>query len=80
MLIESPPYITICLLIFFDYTLVQDQARQNAWPDLDLSILFAGSKLFDTLMVFLKEFSEKVDFEKNQHTTKRVKIEFQVIK
>ena len=25
---------------------------------------------FDTLMVFLKEFFEKVDFEKNQQTTK----------
>ena len=25
----------------------------------------SGSKLFDTLVVFLKEFSKKVDFEKN---------------
>ena len=31
----------------------------------------SGSKLFDTLMVFLKEFFEKVDFEKNQQTTKK---------
>ena len=30
-----------------------------------------GSKLFDTLMVFLKEFFEKVDFESNQQTTKK---------
>ena len=30
----------------------------------------SGSKLFDTLMVFLKEFFEKVDFEKSQRTTK----------
>ena len=30
-----------------------------------------GSKLFDTQMVFLKEFFEKVDFEKNQRTTKK---------
>ena len=30
----------------------------------------SGSKLFDTLMVFLKEFSEKVKFEKNLQTTK----------
>ena len=29
------------------------------------------SKLFDTLMVFLKESFEKVDFEKNQQTTKK---------
>ena len=30
----------------------------------------SGSKLFDTLMVLLKEFFKKVDFEKNQQTTK----------
>ena len=30
----------------------------------------SGSKLFDTLSVFLKEFFEKVDFEKNWPTTK----------
>ena len=31
----------------------------------------SGSKLFDTLMVFPKELFEKVDFEKNQQTTKK---------
>ena len=31
---------------------------------------WSGYKLFDTLMVFLKEILEKVDFEKNQQTTK----------
>ena len=31
----------------------------------------SGSNLFDTLIVFLKEFVEKVDFEKNQQTTKK---------
>ena len=31
----------------------------------------SGSKLFDTLMVFLKEFLEKVDNEKKQQTTKK---------
>ena len=30
---------------------------------------WSGSKLFDTLMVFQKEFFKKVDFEKNQQTT-----------
>ena len=35
-------------------------------PDLD-----SGSKLFDTSMIFLKEFFEKDDFEKNQQTTKK---------
>ena len=30
-----------------------------------------GFKLFDILMVLLKEFFEKVDFEKNQQTTKK---------
>ena len=28
------------------------------------------SKLFDTLMIFLKEFFKKIDFEKNRQTTK----------
>ena len=31
----------------------------------------SGSKLFDILMVFLEEFSQKVNFEKNQQTTKK---------
>ena len=30
---------------------------------------WSGSKLFDTLMLFLKEFFEKVIFEKNLQTT-----------
>ena len=38
------------------------QTRCRAW---------SGSKLFVTLMLFLKEFSEEVDFEKNQQTTKK---------
>ena len=32
---------------------------------------WSGSKLFDTPMVFLKEFCKKVEFEKNQQTTKK---------
>ena len=36
-----------------------DQARQNVGPDLD-------PNFFDALMVFLKEFFKKVDFEKKQ--------------
>ena len=32
---------------------------------------WSGSNLFDTQMVFLKEFLEKVNFEKNQQTTKK---------
>ena len=31
----------------------------------------SGSKLFDTLIVFLKEFLEKVDFEKYRQTTSK---------
>ena len=27
--------------------------------------------MFDTLMVFMKEFFENIDFEKNQQTTKK---------
>ena len=33
---------------------------------------WSGSKLFDTLMIFLKELFEKVDFEKNRQTTKKI--------
>ena len=36
------------------------------WPNCRA---WSGSKLFDTLIVFLKEFFEKVNFEKNQQTT-----------
>ena len=32
---------------------------------------WSGSKLFDTLMIFLKEFFKKVNFEKNQQTAKK---------
>ena len=52
------------LLITFANSLDPDQAQQNVGPDLNL-------KLFNTLMVFLKEFFIKVDFEKNQQTTKK---------
>ena len=34
---------------------------------------WSGSKLFDILMVFLKEFFETTDYEKYQQTTKSVK-------
>ena len=51
------------LLIPFVYSLDPDKARQNVGPKPD-------PKLFDTLMVFLKEFFEKVDLtKKNQQTT-----------
>ena len=42
-----------------------DQARQNVGPEIDPKCL--------TLMVFLEEFFEKADFEKNQQTTKSMK-------
>ena len=31
----------------------------------------SGSKLFDTLTVYLKEFFQNINFEKNQQTTKK---------
>ena len=42
-----------CLLIAFANSLDPDQGRHN---------------LFDALIVFLKEFSEKINFEKSQQT------------
>ena len=54
------------LLITFANSLYpdQDQGFRRAWP---------RSKLFDTLMVFLKAFFEKVDFGKTAEYQKRVK-------
>ena len=49
-------------VFIFSNSLDPDQAQLGAR---------SGSKLFDTLMAFLKEFYEKVYFEKNQQTTKR---------
>ena len=37
-----------------------DQVRRRSW---------SGSKPFGTLIVFMKEFFEKVNFEKSQQTT-----------
>ena len=52
------------LLITFANSLKPDQAQQNVGLDLDPNCL--------TMMVFMKEFFEKDDFEKNQQTTKRM--------
>ena len=49
------------LLITFANSLDPDQDRHTVCPDLDLSHL--------TLIVFLKEYFENVDFEKNQQKT-----------
>ena len=51
------------LLITFANSLDPDQARHSVGPDLSPNCL--------TLMVFLKEFFKKVDFEKNQQTTNK---------
>ena len=56
----------VSLLITFANSLDPDQARQNVGPDLDPNCL--------TLMVFLKEFFEKDDFEKKyQQMSKHMK-------
>ena len=51
------------LLITFVNSLDPDQARQNVGPYLDSNCLI--------LMVFLKEFFEKVDFEKSTNIISR---------
>ena len=51
------------LLITFANRLEPNQAWQNVGPDLDPNCL--------TLMVFLKGLFKKVDFLKNQQTTKK---------
>ena len=47
----------------FANSLDQDQAQQNVRPDLD--------PIYLTLMVFLKEFFEKIDFEKKSADYKK---------
>ena len=56
-------YLLCHLLTTFANSLDQGQARQNVGPDLDPNCL--------TLIVFLKEFFKKVDFEKKQQQTKK---------
>ena len=46
----------------FENSFDQDQAQQNVGPDLDQNGL--------ELVVFLKEFFENLNFEKNQKRTK----------
>ena len=46
----------------FTNSLEPDQDRQNVGPNLD-------SNCLNSLMVFLKDFFEKVDFEKKKQTT-----------
>ena len=52
------------LLITLANSLDPDQDRQNAGPDLDPNCL--------TLIVFLKELFEEVNFEKSQQKTTEV--------
>ena len=61
-LINSLPTSVVCCMITFANSLDPDQARRNVGPDLDPNCV--------TLMVYLKEFFEKVDFEKCQQLTK----------
>ena len=59
-----------CLLITFANSLDTDQDRQNVGPDLD-------PNYFYILIVFLKEFFEKVNFEKShQMTTKALGVQW----
>ena len=41
------------------------------WSGPTIRQAWSGSKLFDILKVFLKEFLRKINFEKNQQTTKK---------
>ena len=50
-----------CLLITFANSFDPDQDQQNVSPDLDPNCL--------TLLVFRKDFFEKVNFEKNRQMT-----------
>ena len=62
--------LTLCLPVTFAVNLGKQfgprsgPTNRRAW---------SGSKLFDILMAYLKEFFQKVNFEKNQQTTKKYK-------
>ena len=58
-------YLTLCLPVFSAYN---DYKQFGPRSDPTFCRVWSGFKLFDTLMVFLKEFFKKVDFEKNQQT------------
>ena len=63
------PVLAIGNLLFADNICKQFRSRSGLTFCLSLS----GSKLFSTLIVFLKEHFEKVNFEKtSQQTTKRL--------
>ena len=51
------------LVVTFSNSLEPDQVRQNVGPDLDLNYL--------SLIVLLKEFFEKANFEKRQQMTSK---------
>ena len=57
---------TLCLLVSSVDNLCKQFGPRSG---LTTCRAWSGFKLFDTLMVFLKEFFENVDFEKNQQTT-----------
>ena len=62
-------FFSLCLLV----SSADNLSKQfKDWTQIRTYILsvLTWIKLFDTLMVFLKEYFEKVDFEKNQLTTK----------
>ena len=60
--------LTLCLLVLSADNLCKQLGPRSG---LTKHHTWSGSKLFDTLMVFPKEFFEKVDFEKNRQTTKK---------
>ena len=68
----SLPEVFFRLLITFANSLNPDQDRQNVGPDLDPNCLCQnGSKL--CVIVFLKEFFEKVNFEQSRQPQKHEK-------
>ena len=61
-------YLTLCLLVSSADILCKQFGPR---PGPTECRTWSGYRLFHTLMVFLKEFFEKVDFNKNQQTTKK---------
>ena len=67
-------FMLYCLNSFLAFSVSADNLCKQFGPRSGPTFCLAwfGFKLFDTLMVFLKEFFNKIDIEKKQQTTKNI--------
>ena len=68
MCIVRMPYLTLCLLVSSADNLCKPFGPRSGRTE---CLARSECKLFDTLIVFLKEFFQKVDFEKKSADNKK---------